>query len=152
MARLAGASVLVSSGTLLATTGMGRVAVTAARFLPHSSVLALGAFFLLIELVERGREVGADVLAVTREAFGKGEEEDPEERDEVGIPIPGTIAVLGIGFMACALLLAGLPPLSGFLAKLAILAPLFGPGGACPPPPGRCSPPWSCPGWRRSSP
>jgi multicomponent K+:H+ antiporter subunit D len=28
--------------------------------------------------------------------------------------------------MACAVLLAGLPPLSGFLAKFAILAPLFG--------------------------
>ena len=35
--------------------------------------------------------------------------------------------------MACALLLAGLPPLSGFLAKFAILAPLLGPvAGAVP--------------------
>ena len=129
MARLAGASVLVSSGTLLAVIGTGQVAVTGgALFYLVSSVLAIAAFFLVIELVERGRELGADVLAVTREAFGEGEEDLDEE--EVGVVIPATTAVLGMSFMACALVLSGLPPLSGFLAKLAILAPLFGPGTA----------------------
>lgn len=129
MARLAGASVLVSSGTLLAAIGAGQVAVTSgALFYLASSVLAIAAFFLLIELVERGREVGADVLAVTREAFGG--DEDPDDDDvEVGVAIPATMAVLGLAFMASALLLAGLPPLSGFLAKLAMLAPLFGARG-----------------------
>jgi multicomponent K+:H+ antiporter subunit D len=127
LARLAGACVLVSSGTLLAAIGIGQAAVTGgALFYLASSVLAIGAFFLLVELVERGREVGADVLAVTREAFGTGEEE-PDDEDEIGVAFPGTVAVLGIGFMASALLLAGLPPLSGFLAKFAILAPLFVP-------------------------
>jgi multicomponent K+:H+ antiporter subunit D len=124
--RLAGASVLISSGTLLAAIGTGRIEVTGgALFYLASSVLAIGAFFLLIELVERGREIGADVLALTREAYGD-EEEEPGEEDEIGVAIPGTIAILGLGFMACAVLLAGLPPLSGFLAKFAILAPLFG--------------------------
>jgi len=131
--RLAGACVLVSSGTLLATIGAGGVAVTSgALFYLCSSVLAIGALFLLIELIERGRDVGADVLAVTREAFGEGEKEDPDEPEEAGFVIPVTTAILGMSFMGCAVLLAGLPPLSGFLAKFAILAPLFSAGPAEP--------------------
>jgi multicomponent K+:H+ antiporter subunit D len=130
--RLAGASVLVSSGTLLAAVGLGQAAVTGGALLYlASSVLALGALFLLIELLERGREVGADVLAVTREAFGTGEEEDDlEDPEAVGVAFPAMVAILGLGFAACALLLAGLPPLSGFLAKFAMMAPLLGPAGA----------------------
>jgi multicomponent K+:H+ antiporter subunit D len=129
MARLAGASVLVSSGTLLAAIGAGQVGVTGgALFYLASSILAIAALFLLIELLERGREAGADVLAVSREAFGEGEEEDLDEEEEVGVAIPATTAVLGISFMGCALVLAGLPPLSGFLGKFAMLAPLFAPG------------------------
>jgi multicomponent K+:H+ antiporter subunit D len=126
MGRLAGASVLVSSGTLLAAIGTGQIGVTGgALFYLTSSILAIAALFLLIELLERGREIGADVLAVSREAFGQGGEENAEEEEEAGVAIPGTTAVLGISFMGCALVLAGLPPLSGFLAKFAMLAPLF---------------------------
>ncbi len=129
--RLAGASVLVSSGTLLAAVGADNPAVTGgALFYLASSVLALGALFLLIELIERGRDVGADVLAVTREAFGTGEEKDDmREPEAVGVAIPAIVAILGLAFMACALLLAGLPPLAGFLAKFAMIAPLLGPTG-----------------------
>ncbi|MBL6078509.1 monovalent cation/H+ antiporter subunit D [Belnapia sp. T18] len=138
LARLAGASVLVSSGTLLAAIGMGQAAVTGGALLYLAgSVLAIGALFLLVELVERGRDIGADVLAVTREAFGTGEHEEdgePGERDAIGVPIPATVATLGVSFLACALLIAGLPPLSGFLAKFAILSPLFAPGGGAPRP------------------
>ena len=130
LARLAGASVLVSSGTLLAAIGAGQAAVTSgALFYMTSSVLAIAGIFLLIELVERGRMVGADVLAVTREAFGEGEDEESDDDDAIGVSIPAIMAILGIAFMACALLLAGLPPLSGFLAKFAILAPLLAQGG-----------------------
>jgi multicomponent K+:H+ antiporter subunit D len=126
MARLAAFSVIVSSGTVLAAIGMGQVGVTSgALFYLVSSTLGLGAFFLLIELVERGREPGADVLAVTREAFG--EDDDLEGGEEAGIVIPVTMGMLGIAFLVCALVIAGLPPLSGFIAKFALLTAALDP-------------------------
>ena len=126
MARLASFSVLVSSGTVLAAIGMGQIGVTGgALFYLVSSTLGLGAFFLLIELVERGREPGADVLAVTREVYG--EEDDLEESSEVGIAIPATMAILGLAFIGCALVISGLPPLPGFIAKFALLTAALNP-------------------------
>jgi multicomponent K+:H+ antiporter subunit D len=127
MGRLAGASLLVSSGTLLSAIGAGMPAVTgAALFYMIVSTLGIAALFLLIELVERVRAPGADVLAVTAEAFGKREEEI-EAQDEVGVAIPATMALLGLSFVCCALLIAGLPPLPGFVAKFALLAALLQP-------------------------
>ncbi len=129
LSRLAGACVLISSGTLLAAIGAGQVAVTGGALIYlASSALGIGALFLLIELLERGREIGADVLAVTLEAFGDGETDDGED-DEVGTAIPATMAILGISFLCCALVLAGLPPLSGFIGKFAILSGILNPGG-----------------------
>src|SRR3546814_8913502 len=108
-ARIAGFTILVSSGTLLAAVGTNRVDVTVgALFYLVSSTLAVSAFFLLIELVERGREFGADMLAVTRELFGDPEEAEAEEKADVGIPLPATMAMLGLSFLSCAVLLAGL--------------------------------------------
>jgi multicomponent K+:H+ antiporter subunit D len=132
MPRIAAYSVLVSSGTVLAAIGIDQVDVTAgALFYLVSSTLTICAFFLLIELVERGREFGADMLAVTSEAFGEPEDVEPEE-EQVGLPVPVTMGVLGISFLCCAVLLAGLPPLSGFVAKFSLLAglvPFAGAGG-----------------------
>jgi multicomponent K+:H+ antiporter subunit D len=127
MGRLAGASLVVSSGTLLSAIGAGIPAVTgAALFYMGVSTLGIAALFLLIELVERVRAPGADVLAVTAEAFGEGEEEiEPE--DEAGVAIPATMALLGLSFVCCALLIAGLPPLPGFVAKFALFAALLQP-------------------------
>ncbi len=126
MRRLAGFSVLVSSGTILAAIGIGGVGViSGALFYLVSSTLGIAAFFLLIELVERGREAGADVLAVTIEAYGEGDDDEPEA--EEGIAVPAIMAVLGVSFLGCALLLAGLPPLSGFIAKFVLLSALLNP-------------------------
>lgn len=122
MARLAAYSVLVSSGTVLAAIGMGQAGVTGgALFYLVSSTLGLGAFFLVVELVERGREPGADMIAVTLEAYG-GVEEEFDEADPVGIAIPATMGVLGLAFIGCALVIAGLPPLAGFIGKFALLS------------------------------
>ncbi len=121
MPRLAGYSVLVSSGTMLAAIGLAQTGVTgAALFYLISSTLGLAALFLLIELVERGREPGADVIAVTRELYGEVEEIE-EDDAAAGIAIPATMGLLGLAFVGCGLVLAGLPPLSGFIAKFALL-------------------------------
>jgi multicomponent K+:H+ antiporter subunit D len=126
--RLAGYSVLVSSGTLLAAIGMGNVGVTSgALYYLVVSTLAISAFFLLVELLDRVRIEGANVLAVTMEAYG--DDEDDTTQEEVGLAIPGALAVLSISFGLCVLLLAGFPPLAGFLAKFAIISALFNPDG-----------------------
>lgn len=125
LARLASYSVLISSGTLLAFAGVGDPVITGgALFYLVNSTLAIGALFMLVELIERGRPAGADVLAVTMEAYGEDEEE-AEQEEEVRVITPATMAILGVSFLACAVLIAGLPPLSGFLAKFLLLKALL---------------------------
>ena len=97
-----------------------------------SSTLTISAFFMLIELVERGQDAGASVLAVTMEAYGDAEEKETMEGE--GVTMPGTMAMLGICFAACGMLLAGLPPLSGFIAKFAMLSAMMGTGAIGVPP------------------
>ena len=127
MARLAAFSVLVSSGTVLAATGIGQVNVIGgALFYLVSSTLGVSALFLLVELVARGREPGSDALAVTYENY---DEDDIDEEDEVGIAIPAAMGMLGLAFIGCAAVIAGLPPLSGFIAKFALLTAALNPPG-----------------------
>jgi multicomponent K+:H+ antiporter subunit D len=124
MGRLASYYVLISSGSLMAAIGLGMTGVIPGTlFYLISSTLGICAFFLLIDLVERARDAGADVLAVTMEAYGDSDEDGLDK--EVGVAVPGTMAVLGLCFAACTMLMAGLPPLSGFIAKFAILHGLF---------------------------
>ncbi|QFY62893.1 monovalent cation/H+ antiporter subunit D (plasmid) [Rhizobium grahamii] len=133
LGRLAGFSVLVSSGTLLMVLGINDGAISSGGLLYLvSSTLSISAFFMLIELVERGQDAGANVLAVTMEAYGDAEEDEPEEAD--GVAMPGTMAILGVCFAACAILLSGLPPLSGFVAKFAMLSAMMGTGAIGVPP------------------
>ena len=128
LGRLAGYSVLISSGTLLAAVGFSEDGVTAgALFYLVTSTISISALFMLIELIERGQDPAANVLAVTLEAFGEDSEIEEINENEVGLAIPETLVVLGISFGICTLLLAGLPPLSAFLAKFAMLSAMFDP-------------------------
>ena len=131
LARMGGASLLVSSGTLLAAFSRGdENATAAALFYLVGSTLGIAAFFLLVELVQRMRAPGADVLAVTAEAFGLQPREDAPEED-AGEGIPAALAIMAFCFVGCALVVAGLPPLPGFIAKFALFsAVLAADGGA----------------------
>ncbi|WP_297322512.1 monovalent cation/H+ antiporter subunit D [uncultured Bartonella sp.] len=127
LGRLASYCVLVSSGTLLAAIGTGNASLTAgALFYIVSSTLSLAAFFLLVELVERSQDTAANVLAVTMEVYGEDEE---EEEDEVGTYLPATIAILGACFGISAILIIGMPPFSGFVAKFMMITGVFNPNG-----------------------
>lgn len=122
--RLAAYCVIVSAGTLMATLGVGGAIMAGpALFYLISSVLATAAFFMLAEMIERSRSFGANVLAVSFETFGVDDPFDPDRPDDViGFVIPAALAFLGLGFVSCALLITGLPPLSGFVAKFSILS------------------------------
>lgn len=127
--RLATYCVIASSGTLLAALGLGGAGMkSAALFYLVSSVLATGAFFMLSEMIERTQRFGENVLAVTLESFDHPEEPlDPDLPDDVvGTVIPAAMAFLGLSFVACALLVTGLPPLSGFVAKFMVLSAALG--------------------------
>lgn len=115
--RIAGYGAIVSSGVLLVVIGHSDSAMlTAGLYYLLGSTLAMAAFLLLIELTERIRPPGAALLAITMEAFAI--EDKPE--DPVGVGIPWALAFLGLSFTACALVISGMPPLSGFVAKFSL--------------------------------
>ncbi|KIO48424.1 monovalent cation/H+ antiporter subunit D [Nitrosospira sp. NpAV] len=122
--RLAAYCVIASAGTLLTALGLGGAGMkSAALFYLVSSVLATGAFFMLSEMIERTQRFGERIMEDTAESFDHEEPLDPGHPDEVvGIVIPAAMAFLGMSFIACALLVTGLPPLSGFVAKFLILS------------------------------
>src|SRR5690606_19883923 len=125
--RMAGYGAIVSSGTLLAVVGHSGGAVLASGlYYLLGSTLAMAAFMLLIELTERIRPPGAALLAITMEAFAV--EDKPE--DPVGVGIPGTLTFLGLSFAACALVISGMPPLSGFVAKFSLFHAMLSAPGA----------------------
>ncbi|HLU60941.1 MAG TPA: monovalent cation/H+ antiporter subunit D [Gammaproteobacteria bacterium] len=120
--RIAGYSILVSSGTLLAALGMGNAAVTsAALFYMLSATMAVSVLFLFVELVGRiGKDGQPDLVGVDDEP-SEDTNLDDEELPLVGQAFPISLALLGLGFIAAGLLVAGLPPFSGFIAKVSLL-------------------------------
>ena len=137
--RMASLSILVSAGILLSAIGFAQPnLIGAALFYLVSSTLALSALFLLAELIERSRSAtemplfdDGDLLPRPMESLQppKGINLDDEQKAVVGQVIPWTMAFLGLSFIACSLLIIGMPPLSGFIGKLSLLSALLNPLG-----------------------
>jgi multicomponent K+:H+ antiporter subunit D len=136
LARLAAFSVIASSGTLLATIGFDAPILSGgALFYLASSTLAGCAMFLLVELLERSRQAAADPAEVDDGDIAltsfldadvpANANLDDDQQVLVGRAIPAALAFLGVTFTVCAMVTAGLPPLSGFVAKLAMLTALL---------------------------
>lgn len=128
--RMAGYAATVSSGTLLAVIGYGQPqVVTAGLYYFVASTIAIAAFVLLLELIERMRAApGAALLALTMEAYAV--EDSPAEPKGKGVP--AATAFLSLAFTGCALMIAGLPPLSGFVGKFGLFHALLNPGASAP--------------------
>ena len=136
LGRMAAHLVLVSSGTVLAATGFvvagaSPQILAGALFYLLGSTLATSALFLLIEPMSREEGGIAAMLALTADAYGLDEREE-DRQPEIGIAIPGTLTVLGLCFGVFAMVLAGLPPLPGFIGKFGILRGLLGSAAVSP--------------------
>ena len=130
LTRAAAFAVMVSSGTVLAVIGGGDPAsLGGALYYLVGSTLACGALFLVAEILERGRDPGGGA----DKAVFDDEYRDPfedTERNEPGLVIPAAVAALGGAVILCTVMIAGLPPLAGFIGKVAMMRAEVGVGGA----------------------
>jgi multicomponent K+:H+ antiporter subunit D len=128
--RLVAFVVILSSGTILAAVGSGApLMISAALYYMLGSVFATAAFFMLTGMAERLRAAApnlSDRAATpppTYSAFEVGEPPDPyAPDDEVGVALPAAMAFLGLAYVLCTLLVTGMPPLAGFIAKFSLAA------------------------------
>ena len=142
LARLVSYSLLVSMGILLAAFGLRIQALTGpVIFYMIVSVLTSSAFFMLTGMTDRTRIADPPVMAEDNPmprpvyvAYGIKEPSVYRGDEEVGIAVPAAMAFLGLMFVCCALLVTGLPPLPGFVAKFALLSTALNAGqvGAAP--------------------
>ena len=140
LTHLAGFAAILSSGTLLAAAGFGQNLLTAGLlyYLP-SSTLAVSALFLTADLIDRWRNDGASYAPFERSDNApflnaelvptEGLNLDDAEEVLIGRVIPAAAALLGLAFIVCTLVITGLPPLSGFVGKFAMLSALLNPLG-----------------------
>jgi len=123
--RLASYLILVSAGTLLLAVAYNEPGVTAgALYYVVVATLAAGALFLLKDIIDQSLPAEAQILAVSLELYGD-EEEQLDEDEEVSITIPAAATLVTLCFAVAALVMAGLPPLSGFLAKFVMISSAF---------------------------
>jgi multicomponent K+:H+ antiporter subunit D len=139
LGRMAAACAVMSSGTILAAIGFGRPDITAgALYYAVGSTLAVSAFFLIVELIDRSRAAEETPVYVSEvepaESFAYPVDMlpppdvnlDDDQLPLIGQAIPAAMAFLGLAFIACAITVAGLPPLSGFVGKVVMLTGLLG--------------------------
>ncbi|MGE7415923.1 monovalent cation/H+ antiporter subunit D [Methylobacterium tarhaniae] len=125
LARAAGYAVMISSGTVLAVLGSGRdAALAGALYYLVGSTLAAGALFLLAEVLQRGRDPVEQAQPVFADEYR--DPFDDADATEIGRILPAGVALSGVGLLLCTLMLAGVPPLAGFVGKLAIFSGLTG--------------------------
>ncbi len=140
LGHLAGFSAILSSGTLLAAVGFGQNLLTAGLlYYLLSSTLAVSALFLLADLIDRWRNDGSNLAPYEQTDDApflsadlvptEGINLDDKEEALIGEVIPAAAAFLGLAFIACTLIIAGLPPLPGFVGKFAMVHALFNPLG-----------------------
>lgn len=147
LARIASFSVVATSGTLVASIGFADPALQAgALYYLASSTLGACALFLLVEMLDRAREIEprdaqptvddgtSDLPMFIDEEPPEGVNLDEGEEALVGRAIPISLALLGLAFLLTVLVIAGLPPMTGFIGKLGILMALA--GGPSPSVPG----------------
>src|SRR3989344_4283446 len=140
LGHLAGFSAVLSSGTLLAAVGFGQNLLTGGLlYYLLSSTLAVSALFLLTDLIDRWRNDGSNLAPYEQPDDApflsadlvptEGMNLDDKEEALIGEVIPAAAAFLGLAFIACTLVIAGLPPLPGFVGKFAMVHALLNPLG-----------------------
>lgn len=137
LTHLAGYAAILSSGTLLAAIGFNQNMLTAGLlyYLP-SSTLAVAILFMMADIMDRWRNDGNVDIDDEEAPFLNSElvpsqnfNLDENEQVLIGRAIPASAAFLGLAFIMCTLVVSGLPPLSGFIGKFAMLTNLINPVG-----------------------